>query len=135
MLGSPTAQSKSHGKTIAIDFDGVLHTYHNRKWADGRPGDDPVPGAADFIRWLRSKGWTPVIHSTRARTAEGVMEIRKWMAKHKFPGVKKITNLKVGAEIYIDDRGWRFSGDWEVLKEMLTLFDGSPPVWYEKAEK
>jgi|SRR5271166_869083 len=133
MQGTPTAESQRTGhKTIAIDFDGVLHLYNDKKWTDGKPSDGPVPGAADFVRFVIRKGWTPVVFSTRAREAQGVTEIRTFLRKHNFPGIRKITNLKIGAEIYIDDRGWRFSGDWEVLKEMLVLFDGSPPVWHKK---
>ena len=52
------------GKTIAVDFDGVIHGY-SKGWQKGQIYDDPVPGAKEALEKLKSKGYRILIYSTR----------------------------------------------------------------------
>lgn len=114
-------------KSIAIDFDGVIHAY-SRGWADGSIYDPPVPGALDAI-WRLLGYYNVFIFSARP-----AWQIQAWLAKEdkdlptaiigeeRFwsrEGVVGITNRKLPAEFYIDDRGIRFK-DWP--STLATVF-------------
>lgn len=103
-------------KTIAIDFDGVIHAY-SRGWSDGTIYDPPVPGALDCIKHLMA------FFNVFIFSARPAWQIQEWMhdqdchiqtaivgEEHFWqrPGVLGITNRKLPAEIYLDDRGLRF---------------------------
>lgn len=101
--------------TIAVDFDNVLHSYVHR-WTGPIPEDPPVPGAQDFIDDLLGRGYKVVIFSHRAHTKEGEQGIRQWLVKYDFPRLP-VTDKKPAALCYIDDRAFRFEGDFkQVIK-------------------
>lgn len=116
-------------KTICIDFDGVIHAY-SRGRADGSIYDAPVAGAFKAIQILL-QNYNVVILSTR-----DPKEIKKWFdfttkesgyvftteiipVKVKYEwtkeGVIGITNRKMKAMFYIDDRGLRFTNWRDIL--------------------
>lgn len=97
--------------TVAIDFDGVIY----------RPSPDdtrvtlcgsPMPGVIEFIAKVREAGFDVVIHSLRATNYEGTRLALEWMFRNGFPPLGFVAN-KPPALIYIDDKGYRFTGDWE----------------------
>jgi len=116
---------------IALDFDGVIHEHlspfeHPEKIADG-----PVAGAFDFIRSAVAAGREVVIltarmndHASRDRAMTDDA-IRTWLEAHGLEEAivdrLKVTHEKVGADVYIDDRGWRFDGRWPSLAEIDAL--------------
>ena len=60
------------------------------------------------------------IFSTRASTPEGIEAIKIWLEKY---GFKKdeissltITNTKIHANLYVDDRAWHFDGRFPTIK-------------------
>lgn len=112
-------------KTIAIDFDGVIHAY-SHGWADGTIYDLPVPGALETIERLLMRGYAVFIHSARPPRM-----IKRWLEKqslfdercsamfaipvkivpwwYKFwdkAHVLGVTNRKIAA----DDRAYFFGG-------------------------
>lgn len=95
--------------TVAVDFDGVVHSYTTPWIAAETIPDPPVEGA---IEWLNEIGewFEVVIHTTRAKTREGMVAVGEWLTKHGFVGQVVITDCKVPALIYLDDRAWRFMG-------------------------
>lgn len=133
-------------KTIAIDFDGVIHKY-SKGWQDGSIYDKPFDGVFEAIEKLM-KTHTVFIFSTRSPR-----QIKKWIDKHiweekehwclpelawypkyrfeaqiipfwtKFwnkPDTLGITSRKFPAEVYIDDRALKFEGNWEkTLKQVI----------------
>jgi hypothetical protein len=95
--------------TIAVDFDGVIHSY-TTPWISGAHiPDEPVPGAIDWLRRM-SRHFNIVIHTTRASTVEGEHAVYQWLARYGI-SPDNVTDQKVPALIYIDDRGYRFEGD------------------------
>lgn len=52
-------------KTIAIDFDGVIHQY-SKGWQNGEIYDEPVKGAFKTINDLMERGFSVIIFSTRS---------------------------------------------------------------------
>lgn len=94
-------------KTIAVDFDGVLHAY-SRGWEDGVIYDDPVPGALPALMVLDAN-YDVVVFTART----DLMPVLEWLEKHLMAGfVQEVTNRKPQAQAYIDDRAVYFdSGD------------------------
>jgi len=83
-------------RTIAIDFDGVIHTY--KGWRKGFL-DVPIPGILEFIKMLQERGAEVVVFTTRE-----VADVQNWLELYDFP-VLRITNEKLKEfSVFIDDR-------------------------------
>lgn len=110
-------------KTIAFDFDGVIHKY-SKGWQDGKIYDVPVKGALEGLVELYNKDYEIIIFTTREEDGS----INRWIAKqyHKyFPNQEifafRVTNKKPPAIAYIGKWIFRFTGDWnEILEEPIS---------------
>ncbi len=108
-------------KTIAIDFDGVIHRY-SKGWQNGAIYDPPMDGALDAVKKLATNNRL-IIFSTRAKDPKMHLEMLSWLDKHGFaPYFSSVTHEKAIAHIYIDDRGLRFA-DWSNTMDTLTEMD------------
>lgn len=97
--------------TVAVDFDGVLHSY-TTPWsgADSCP-DPPVPGAIEWLNSIAAK-FEVVVLTTRGDQEGGNTAVRAWLREHGYTGPDlRVTSQKVPALVYIDDRAYRFEGD------------------------
>ena len=47
-------------KTIAVDFDGVLHCW-DKGWTGYTPTDEPIEGAREFVKKLAGDGYNLII--------------------------------------------------------------------------
>ena len=105
--------------TVAVDFDGVLHSYTS-PWIDAETiPDPPVSGAIEWLRDVAQK-FNVVIFTTRGKTPEGQRAVRHWLHENGWEtGMNAVvTAEKVPALIYIDDRGWRFEGTFPTAAEI-----------------
>lgn len=108
-------------KSIAIDFDTPLHAY-SKGWWTKDIYDPPTPGAHEALRILSSRYGVFIL------SARPVAEIIPWCRK-QFPdlrfcrispkvrywsrkGLIGVTNRKLPALAYIDDRAIRFT-NWQ----------------------
>jgi len=98
-------------RTICVDFDGVL-AEPVTNWIGPHTVGQPKPGALAFIVELYKCGYRIVIFTTRANSMEGHSAVREWLHRHDFP-LLEVTSQKLPALLYIDDRGYRFSGNFE----------------------
>lgn len=115
-------------KTVAIDFDGVIHSYTTPFNGDhSYIPDPPVPGSKEAM-WRYVEKYNVVVFSVRAAFAAEA--IRQWMKVWEFPEVE-ITAIKPSAHVYVDDRGWRFDGNWDF--DMDALVDA--PTWYRDKDE
>ena len=103
-------------RTVCVDWNGVLDLY--RGYQGEEHFDPPRPGAADFLRRLREMGFRVVILSTRAPD-----DVHRWLRQHGLDGyVDEVTDRKVPAVAYIDDRALPFRGDYEAVLDELRRF-------------
>lgn len=126
--------------TIAVDLDGVVHGY-SRGWRGGELYDLPVPGAIEALKHLIKT--EPTFIFTARRDTEAVA---RWLWSHGVPavesrhdddnvdfwtktGVLLVTNRKLPARLYVDDRALLFTGDWDVtLARIASQPIGGPVV-------
>lgn len=102
-------------KTIAIDFDGVIHAY-SEGWKDGSIYDGPVPYSIHSMKKLMARGYKLVIFTCRAETEEGTNSVYKWLCKYEIDvSLIEVTDKKPKAIAYIDDRGIRFTNWHDIL--------------------
>ena len=99
-------------RTIALDFDGVLHD--DRDGYTGiTPEGPPLAGARDACLDLVAKGYILVVHSCRCSDKEGMEAVAYWLKEHGFPTMP-LTIGKPFAAIYVDDKAYRFTtGPWD----------------------
>lgn len=105
-------------KTICVDFDGVLNEYNG--YEEGGLGE-PLSGSQDFIKELRRK-YKVVILTSRPKE-----QVINWLSNNGFPSMK-VTNRKVPAVAYIDDRAIRFNGNYQTIYEAVNL----KPYWMKR---
>lgn len=114
----------THIQTVAVDFDGVLHSY-GKGWHDGTIYGDWKPGAVAALSQLMQRH-AVFIHTTRdarqvARWIERMSGYgfecttrcpRTWYGRRRpfwnEQGVLLVTDRKYPAVAYIDDRAVRF---------------------------
>ena len=109
------------GHAVAFDFDGVIHKY-SKGWQDGSIYDEVNVDVLDIIATLQLHNISCVIMSTR-----DPQQIKDWWDKQWFSeGIQVkvldfntvfyndctclgITNRKIAAQLYIDDRAYGYS--------------------------
>ena len=109
------------GKTIAVDFDGVIHQ-QPAKWISTDVIDGPlVPETVACLHHLKALGYTVNITSARANCQRGKVAITQWLKQNNVPFDKVST--RAGAALYIDDLAVRFEGKWSIaaVDEWLKL--------------
>jgi hypothetical protein len=119
-------------KTIAVDFDGVIHAY-SAGWHDGTCYDVPVQGAIIALKKLMKR------HAVFVFSTRDPDQIIEWFARMKAAGLSDIepptkiaegtyfwngsglgvSNRKIAAIAYIDDRGLRFT-NWQDMTNYFT---------------
>lgn len=114
--------------TLAVDFDGVVHAY-SQGWRDGTIYDPPLPGAIDGLRELMSREAVFIFTTREAQ------QVAEWLLAYDIPATVDVdpcrtfwngrdeilvTNRKLAATAYLDDRAVRFT-DWpSALADMRT---------------
>jgi hypothetical protein len=112
--------SAERPQTVAVDFDGVIHWYRDG-WADGTIYDQPVPGAVEGLRRLQERYAVFVFTSREVEqvvpwleglgldvAADGPPWPVFWNSQEQI----LVTNRKLPAVAYVDDRAVRFTR-WE----------------------
>lgn len=112
-------------KTIAIDFDGVIHSYTSPWTKAEEITDPPVPGAIEFLKDLiYSEKWDVCIFSTRNETEAAVDAMRRWLRKYSSPDDLHFIDRirfpikKPSAFVGLDDRVITFTGTWPSYQEL-----------------
>lgn len=114
-------------QTVAVDFDGVIHSY-DKGWQDGTIYGVPLPGSLEALDALLGK-YAVFVHTTR-----DPYQVEDWLAGHGVNcvidngdgepefwngrGVVLVTRRKYPAVAYIDDRGIRFENWPQALADL-----------------
>lgn len=114
-------------RTVAVDFDGVISRYDG--WKGPGVFGGPIEGCREELEKLKEEGWTVIIFTTRGVDIDLV---RNYLVKHKIPfdhinenrpdAPKNISDKKVIADCYIDDRAINFDGCWEGMAKKVLEF-------------
>lgn len=118
-------------KTICIDFDGVISEYTG--WKGKGVFGNLVPKTQESMQKLKELGWTIIIHTTRSETDLVKEYLDKYSISYDYINFNP-ENINAGchigkpiAHVYLDDRGVRFTGNWEgTLKEIIEF-----KTWWE----
>lgn len=123
LIGMNMFRPVSDVPAIAVDFDGVIHTY-DKGWHDGTIYGDWMPGAAAGLRHLMSM-YPVFIHTSRRprQVAQWIHRTSRLRCVTRVPRGKPfwqrqdvllVTNRKLPAFAYLDDRAIQFT-DWETV--------------------
>jgi len=111
---APTAkQIKEWRATLAVDFDGVIHAY-SLGWQDGSCYDKLLEGAVPALKMLKQAGYRIVVFTSR----NNLEAVEEWLVAWDVP-FDEVTNHKVPALAYIDDRAVRFT-NWADLSRLFA---------------
>lgn len=88
---------------LAIDFDGVIHDYKNP--VDGKKMGGPISGAKEALARYKLLGHKVIVFTVRGDQKY----LHQWMKFYNIP-YDEITNIKMNADVYIDDKAERFTG-------------------------
>jgi hypothetical protein len=125
-------------ESIAVDFDGVLHSFSSG-WQGARVISDPPTDGA--INWLRSLICFADVQIYSARTLRlgGKRAMKKWLHKYGLTKAEiselSFPILKPIARVVLDDRAICFKGEFPVIRDILKFepWHGKP-IWSEKDE-
>lgn len=115
-------------QTVAVDFDGVIHAY-SKGWHDGTIYDEPLSGAIEGLKALQAT------YAVFVFTSRDAAQVCDWLEGRGVPAtidlppdnvyqfwnsrkIVLVTNRKLPAVAYIDDRAIRFT-DWASVPGQL----------------
>lgn len=104
-------------KTLAIDFDGVIHKYSQGFKGLDNIYDGPMDGTHEALTKLKEEGYTLKILSSRPKEY-----IIKWLEENNLDKfITEVSNHKFPASLYIDDRGFNFK-NWGQCLTNIKLY-------------
>ncbi len=117
-------------QTLILDFDGVIHSYESGWHGADKITDPPTDGAREGIAKLREK-YIIVVVSSRCHQAGGIDAIKAWLALHSIE-VDGVSNDKPPHICTVDDRAFRFEGDWEAV---IDGVEAASVPWNKKGKE
>ncbi len=127
------------GRTIAIDFDGVLADY-----SKGFQGEDVfgemIPGADNATKVLKENDWTIIVYTTRPASDA----LKKWLKDNHitYDYINENPNQPEGckgckliADVYLDDRAINFRGEWPWSIRSIADFKPWTPVKHDELKQ
>lgn len=118
-------------KTIAIDFDGVIHSFEFG-FHDGTIYGTPLPGSLESIKKIAEK-YKIIIYTAKAKKDRplingktGTELVWEWLKKYKIDTlIADVTAEKPRAVCYIDDKAIQFINWNQALNDLSTFTNES----------
>ena len=118
-------------KTIAIDFDGVIHSFEFG-FHDGTIYGTPLPGSLESIKKIAEK-YKIVIYTAKAKKDRplingktGTELVWEWLKKYEIDTlITDVTAEKPRAVCYIDDKAIQFINWNQTLNDLSTFTNES----------
>ena len=118
-------------KTIAIDFDGVIHSFEFG-FHDGTIYGTPLPGSLESIKKIAEK-YKIVIYTAKAKKDRplingktGTELVWEWLKKYEIDTlIADVTAEKPRAVCYIDDKAIQFINWDQALNDLSTFTNES----------
>lgn len=122
---------KDESQVIAIDFDGVIHSFE-LGFHDGTIYGTPIPGSIESIKKI-SKKYKIVIYTAKAKKDRplingktGIELVWEWLKKYDIDQyIQEVTAEKPRAICYIDDKAIRFINWNQTLNDLLNFTNES----------
>lgn len=107
---------------LCVDLDDTITDYPGWEGegyivVNGKPAE----GVREAIDTLRNEGWLVLVHSTRCNFKGGVVATAKWLEDNGIR-VDGVCFNKPPADIYLDDKGMTFDGNWAGMLEKIRGF-------------
>ena len=107
-------------KLVALDFDGVLHSYTSGWHGASVISDTIVPGAINFIKELiNDERFAVCIYSSRSHQLGGISTMKEWLLNRGLNQEQlnqiEFPKIKPQAKFIIDDRAFHFQGKFPSL--------------------
>lgn len=109
-------ENKLKGKIIAVDFDSTICHYDG--WKGVGVFGKPIQGVQWALSKFKEMGATIVIHTCRRETQLVDKHLKENNITFDYINFSprneksKLSDSKIGADIYIDDRAISFRGEW-----------------------
>lgn len=98
-------------KDICVDFDGVLNLYTHY---DPNNLCEMREGCSQFLEQLSQKYRITIL------TSRDPEPVKKWLKEHNLSDyIEQVTNIKIPAVYYIDDRAVKFDGDFDKIINLV----------------
>jgi hypothetical protein len=119
--------SEEENNIIAIDFDGVIHSFEFG-YHDGTIYGTPIPGSRESLERLSQK-FKLILYTAKAKPDRplvngktGVELVQEWLEKYELDKYfVEITSEKPRCLCYIDDKAIQFTS-WDNTLEELKKF-------------
>ena len=122
---------KKTPKVVAVDLDGTLLEYDG--WKGPAHFGQPIPGVVKALFELKKAGWAVAIWTTRRTDYALKAHLDKHDIPYDFinknPFGPSNGSHKIFADVYLDDRAVRFTGNTSGLAK--RIMDAATP-WTEK---
>ena len=115
-------------KTISIDFDGVIRIGGDEWVAPAVVNGQANPDAFRFMLAALEGGWDIAVHSCRFYDMHAPAAVREWILAAAYDQLGAVSGSwftrvqyslsKPRARIYIDDRGFRYEGQFPRLEDI-----------------
>lgn len=103
---------------ICVDFDDVLMDTKNIN--PGYRLGLPIDGAVPAMHKLAAEGNTLIVFTVRGGEARSKKAVEDWLNYFNIP-FSTVTNIKVRADVYIDDRGIHFDSWPQTLVDLERI--------------
>lgn len=118
-------QDQPRKDRILIDFDNTIHNYY-KGWQNGEVYGDILEDAKESVDTLRKLFdveiyiFTTRLSSDNENREEQIQKINEWLDRYGIQ-VDGITSDKIGALMYIDDKGFRLYNWKENLPQIIEI--------------